>query len=98
MPTYEFMPAYDPRKVICGTMALDGGNPTPIVTGLRAIDAVAVTLEGSATPGDGASVLTYAISGGTVNVYAWQNTGGTDPTLTASTDTDTFSFIIIGRE
>lgn len=98
MPQYEFMPAYDPRKIICGTMALDGSNPTAITTGLRVIDAVSLVLEGSAAPADGASVLTYAISGGTVNVYAWQNTGGIDPTLAASTDTDTFSFVIIGRE
>ena len=98
MPQYEFMPAYDPRKIVCGIMALDGSNPTAIVTGLRVIDAVSVILEGSATPGDGASVLTFAVSGGTVNVYAWQNTTGTDPTLVASTDTDNFSFVIIGRE
>jgi hypothetical protein len=79
-------------------MALDGSNPTPISTGLGSVASVSLALEGSSSPGDGTSVLTYAISGGTVNVYAWQNTGGTDPTLVASTGTQTFSFVIIGRE
>ena len=100
MAQFEFMSAYDPRKFIIGTMALDGSNPTVITTGLRVVDAVSLTLNSAAgaTPGDGASVLTYDIVAGVVNVYAWQNTTGTDPTLVASTDTDAFSFIIVGRE
>lgn len=98
MPQYEYMTAYDPRKVVCGEAALDGANPTPITTGLRVIDSVSLALRGSASPGDATSVLTYDIVGGVVNVYAWQNTTGTDPTLVASAGTQTFSFFIVGRE
>lgn len=47
-------------------------------------------------PGDATSVLTYDVSGGTVNVYAWRNTTGTDPTLVASTGTETFSYQVVG--
>ena len=41
---------------------------------------------GSTTPADDPSAVTSAVSGTTLNVYAWKNTGGTDPTLVASTD------------
>lgn len=78
--------------------ALDGSNPTPIATGLATIVAAAVQLRGTAAPGDNTSVLTtdYTGSDGTLNVYAWKNTGGTDPTLVASTGTETFDWIAIG--
>lgn len=98
MSQFEFMPAYDSRKIVCGEMALDGSNPTPISTGLRVIDAVALTFKDATAPGDDYSTLTYDTSGGTVNVYAWEYTSGTDATLVASNATDTFSFVIIGRE
>jgi hypothetical protein len=81
-----------------GITALDGSNPTPIATGLTTVTGFACTLEGSSAPGDGTSVLTYAISGGTVNVYAWKNTGGTDPTLVASTGTENVGWIAIGTK
>lgn len=83
-------------REVAGEIALDGSNPTPIVTGLTAISAVSLTLAGNAAPGDNTSMLTYEISSGTVNVYAWKNTSGTDPTLVASTGTETFSYIIKG--
>jgi hypothetical protein len=78
--------------------ALDGSNPTPISTGLATITSASVTLRGTAAPGDNTSVLTcdYSGSDGTLNVYAWKNTGGTDPTLVASTGTETFDWIAIG--
>ncbi len=78
--------------------ALDGGNPTPIATGLSTIVAAGVQLRGTAAPGDNTSVLTtdYTGADGTLNVYAWKNTGGTDPTLVASTGTETFDWWAIG--
>jgi len=81
-----------------GAAALDGSNPTPIATGLSTIVSASVTLRGTAAPGDNTSVLTtdYTGSDGTLNVYAWKNTGGTDPTLVASTGTETFDWIAIG--
>lgn len=81
-----------------GAAALDGSNPTPIATGLTTIVAAVVQLRGTAAPGDNTSVLTTDFTGsdGTLNVYAWKNTGGTDPTLAASTGTETFDWIAWG--
>jgi hypothetical protein len=82
-----------------GAAALDGANPTPIATGLSTIVSAGVTLRGTAAPGDNTSVLTCDYSGadGTLNVYAWKNTGGTDPTLVASTGTETFDWWAVGN-
>lgn len=79
-----------------GETALDGSNPTPVVTGLTTCVAFVATLKGSAAPGDSTSVLTAVISGGDANVYGWKNTGGNDPTLVASTGTESFYWIAIG--
>lgn len=81
-----------------GAAALDGSNPTPIATGLNTIVAAVVQLRGTAAPGDNTSVLTTDFTGsdGTLNVYAWKNTSGSDPTLVASTGTETFDWIAIG--
>lgn len=81
-----------------GAAALDGSNPTPIATGLATIVAAFVQLRGTAAPGDNTSVLTTDFTGsdGTLNVYAWKNTSGSDPTLVASTGTETFDWIAIG--
>lgn len=84
-------------KIAAGEQALDGSNPTPVVTGLQEIFSVNLTLKGSAAPGVGTSELTYTVSGGTVSVYAWKPTSATDPTLVASTGTETFSFQVVGR-
>lgn len=83
-------------KVLADEVALDGTNPTPIVTGFTKVEAVALTLLYSSAPADSTSILTYAIVGGTVNVYAWK-AAAADPTLEASTGTETFSYIILGR-
>ncbi len=79
-----------------GTTALDGSNPTPITTGLTTVTGFAATLQGSAAPGVGTSVLTHTISGGTVSVYAWKVTATGDCTLIASTGTETFSWVAVG--
>lgn len=85
-------------KVARGSAALDGGNPTPIATGLSTIVAAIACLNGSTAPGDNTSALTvgYTGSDGTLNVYAWKNTGGSDPTLVASTGTENFDWIAFG--
>lgn len=96
------MPRFAPEhqssnyRILGDEVALDGSNPTVIVTGFEKIEAVHLTLQGATTPGDGTRVLTYAIDGGTVNVYAWKSATD-DPTLEASGGTDTFSYIIVGR-
>lgn len=84
-------------KLARGEAALDGGNPTPIDTGLTTVIAFVATLKGSAAPGDNTSVLTALIGvAGSVDVHAWKNTGGSDPTLVASTGTESFYWIAIG--
>jgi predicted RecA/RadA family phage recombinase len=82
--------------VLSAELALDGSNPTPIVTGLTTIDSVQLTLKKNSAPGVGTSSLTYDVSGGTVNVYAWKVTATGDTTLIASTGTETFSYTIRG--
>lgn len=81
-----------------GGVALDGSNPTPVATGLTTIVAAFVQLRGTAAPGDNTSVLTTDFTGsdGTLNVYAWKNTSGSDPTLVASTGTETFDWFAVG--
>lgn len=75
-------------RMLCGTVTLDGGNPTPIALAnyLSAIDAAVVSMEGSVAPGVDPSLVTSAISGTTINVYAWKITGVADATLVASAD------------
>lgn len=84
-------------KIARGSTALDGTNPTPVATGLASVIAFIPALQGAVAPGDSTSVLTVgAKTGGSVDVYAWKNTGGTDPTLVASTGTETFDWIAVG--
>jgi hypothetical protein len=79
-----------------GETALDGSNPTPVVTGLSTVTGFSATLKGSGAPGVGTTTLTYTASGGTVSVYAWKPTSNADPTLIASTGTETFGWTAIG--
>ncbi len=78
--------------------ALDGGNPTPLITGFKTITAVFLSLKDVATPGVLASILTYGVSGGTVNVYAWKVTNSSTTTLVADTGTKTFSALVFGTK
>ncbi|MGE5500701.1 MAG: hypothetical protein ACM3W4_02110 [Ignavibacteriales bacterium] len=83
-------------KMAGGEIALDGSNPTPITTGLTTITGASVALKGTAAPGVGTSVLTYGVSGGTLNVYAWKVTATGDATLIASTGTETIGWSAVG--
>lgn len=83
-------------RLIIGEVALDGSNPTPVATGLTTITSVALTLKSTSAPGDSTAVLSYGVSGGTLNIYGWMNTSGTDPTLVASTGTETVGYIVAG--
>lgn len=83
-------------KIARGETALDGSNPTPVTTGLTTCVAFVAMLKGSAAPGVGTSVLTSLISGGDANVYAWKPTSNADPTLIASTGTESFYWVAIG--
>lgn len=79
-----------------GETALDGSNPTPVATGLTTVTGFSATLKGSVAPGVGTTTLTYTSSGGTVSVYAWKPTSNSDPTLIASTGTETFGWVAVG--
>jgi len=86
-------------KIARGTATLDGSNPTPVTTGLSVVLAAVVGLKQVSAPGDDPSWLSHNYTGadGTLNIYAWKNTGGTDPTLVASTNsTSTVDWIAIG--
>jgi hypothetical protein len=83
-------------KVARGETALDGGNPTPVAHGLTTCIAFVATLKGTSAPGVGTSVLTANINGAAVDVYAWKPTSNSDPTLIASTGTESFYWVAIG--
>lgn len=86
-------------KIARGVTALDGSNPTPVTTGLTTVVAAVVTLEGTAAPGVGTSVLTIASTNyatGALAVYAWKVTATGDCTLIASTGTENFEWIAVG--
>jgi hypothetical protein len=86
-------------KLARGVTALDGSNPTPVVTGLTTVVAAMVSLEGTAAPGVGTSVLTVASTNyatGALAVYAWKVTATNDATLIASTGTENFEWVAIG--
>lgn len=86
-------------KMVGGTIALDGTNPTPVTTGLTTVLAAVVALEGAVTPGVGTSVLTVDPSGyatGVLNIYAWKVTSNANPTLIASTGTETVDWLAWG--
>ncbi len=85
-------------RLIIGNVTLDGGNPTPITLSayFSVIDAAVVSMEGSGAPADDPVLVTSAISTTTVNVYAWLH-NGTDPTLSASSDSSRIvNFIVFG--
>lgn len=77
-------------------VSLDGTNPTSFAHGLTTCLAVFVQLVGSVAPGVGTSVLTAVINAANVDVYAWKVTSSADPTLIASTGTETFNWVAIG--
>lgn len=83
-------------KIARGEIALDGTNPTAIGTGLTTVTGFACALKGTAAPGVGTTIITYDISGGTVNLYAWKPTSNVDPTLIASTGTETVGWLAVG--
>lgn len=86
--TFDSGRAIRGKRMLGGTVVLDGANPTPVALAgyLRSVTGGVVQMEGSAAPADDPSYITSAVSGTTLNVYAWKNTSGTDPTLVASTD------------
>ena len=79
-------------RIVYGTVVLDGGNPTPVaLTGrfqnvaTSPVHAVC-NLEGTACPNMDPSAITSAVSGVTINIYAWKVNSADNTNLEASTD------------
>lgn len=86
-------------KIVAGTITLDGGNPTPIDLSKffkTGIVAAVANYADATTPADDHSIVTCAISGRTVNLYAWKHAAA-DPTLEASTSsTAVVNYVAVG--
>ena len=92
-------PGMSAYRIARGEVTLDGSNPTTVATGLNTIVSATVSLKTTSAPGDDPSWVSvnYTGSDGNLDVYAWKNTGGTDPTLVASTSsTAVFTWIAVG--
>ena len=84
--------------VRAGTTALDGSNPTSVTTGLSVLAACNVHQDTSAAPALGPisfTVLRTAVAG-RLDIYAWKATSASDPTLVASTSSDTVDYVCFG--
>ena len=73
-------------RMAAGSVVLDGANPTTAATGLTTVSSCTLTPITSSALGDNLTALSYTATTPTMNIYAWTNTGGTDPTLAASTN------------
>lgn len=94
-------PAYSQSRgsalFVAGEVALDGSNPTSVEHGFANVIAVVIGIKGSSAPADSTGLVTYNVNGTAVDFYAWGNISGTDPTLAASTGTETISYVIFGN-
>lgn len=75
-------------RMVAGEVTLDGSNPTSVTTGLTTITSAVAVFKQATAPGDDPVDLTVDYGGsvpaGRLDIHAWKNTGGTDPTLVAS--------------
>lgn len=88
-------------KVARGATALDGSNPTPVISGLATVVSVTGVIKTPTAPGVGTSIVTFdasttGLAAGTFNMYAWKPTGTADAALIASTGTETVYWIAVG--
>ena len=96
--TVVLSPGVTSGATASGSVGLDGSNPTSVTTGLTTLLGCVVTLQTSTAPGDeiaAFSLLTTA-SAGRLDIYAWEFTSGTDPTLVASNWTDVVQWFCNG--
>lgn len=88
------------KRIVWGTVQLDGSNPTPVDLSayMSAVERATLSHETTSAPGDDPITFTPGYSSATLNVYAWKYTSGADPTLVASTNnTNSVAFIAIGK-
>ncbi len=84
--------------VAFGVVDLDGSNPTSVTTNVS-IQGATVTLKTKTTVADLTSLVTWFVETATPNrldIYAWKNESGSDPTMAASTDTEPVSWMVWG--
>ncbi len=87
-------PPFGPNDVgfeFCGSVQLDGANPTAVdvaaLSGeIRKVLGAVVAFEGSSAPGVDPETVSAVANGGSLDVYAWKPTGAGDATLVASED------------
>ena len=88
------------ERMESGSLALDASNPTVATTTFSTITACVVGLEDAVAPGVGTSVVTgvpaNVAEASTVSIYAWKPTSNSDPTLVASTGTETVHWVATG--
>jgi hypothetical protein len=87
------------KKFVAGSIALDGSGATTVDLSaeLASIDFASLTLLLGTAPGDSTSVLTYTVvTDTTLSIWPWMPTSGSDPTLAASTGTETVAYLVYG--
>ncbi len=78
-------------KIARGITALDGSNPTSVVTGLTTVLGFSTCLNNTAGVNTGTAFVTYGtISAGTVPIYGWVAAG------TASSGTENVAWVAVG--
>lgn len=86
-------------RMVFGTVALDGSNPTDVVIPRLApgerIKFGMACQNVSVAPGDSTEEVTVTWTAMTLSIYGWMNTTGTDPTLVASTGTQSIAYMAI---
>lgn len=95
--TFSFGNVAQTGAIKVGEVALGGSNPTTVTTGFgTSISGCSLTIKESSAPGIATTTMTYTTSGGTLSVYAWKPTSSGNPTLVASTGTETFGWVCTG--
>lgn len=88
------------RRFMGGEIALDGSNPTSVTTGLSVVLSANANFKTAVALGDDPNALSIdyggAVTAGQLDIHAWKNTNGTDPTQIASTATTTVSWTAVG--
>lgn len=85
-------------KIETGQATLDGANPTRVTTTIAITNCVVTNQRSTAPEDDPTSFTVLATAGGTtLDIHAWKNSSGTDPTQLASTDNDdVIAYICVG--
>lgn len=84
--------------VEAGLASLDGSNPTSVTTNLSALAGCTVQQHTATVPGLGPITFTTLVTAtaGRLDIYAWNATSTSNPTLVASGSLDTVRYTCIG--